>query len=118
MIESGEKPEEYRELNAYWIKRLIDERITDRDGVGGRWRLSTQMAQFYAQYPLQLKYDLAHGKAAFRNFSDVHFTLGYPKADDTSRNMERGINEIVIAKGNPNWGAVEDKEYFVIRLKD
>lgn len=53
-----------------------------------------------------------------KRFTDVHFTLGYPKADDTERHMTRRIADITISTGNPDWGAEPNKKYFVIKLKE
>lgn len=81
MIASGEKKEEYRELNEYWYKRLT-------------------------------------GNGTTKHFDVVHFTLGYPKKTDLSRQMWFKIEDITIGTGNPSWGAKPDKEYFVIKLKE
>ncbi len=118
MIESGEKKEEYREIKPYWIKRLVDERITDRDGVGRRWKIGAPAAQWYAEHVGQLKYDIADGHAAFRDFKNVHFTLGYPKWDAECRHMFKRMKTIEIGCGRPEWGAEPDKEYFVIKWRD
>lgn len=96
MIESGEKKEEYREFNKFWLTRLADK-------------------SFYDQISSVV---LGHRQMPFKPFTHVHFTLGYPLKDDVSRNMIKEIKEIVIAEGNPNWGAVEGEVYFVIRLKN
>ena len=75
LLQSGVKPEEYRELKPFWAKRLCG-----------------------------------------KTFDSVEFTLGYPKADDTSRRMTFECNGIVVTTGNPEWGAEPGKEYFVIKL--
>ena len=118
MIESGEKKEEYREITPYWIKRLINERITDREGVGRQWRIGTSAAQWYAEHVEQLKYDIVNGHATFRDFENVHFTLGYPKCDDESRHMFKRMKTIEIGCGRPEWGAESDKKYFVIKWNE
>ena len=51
------------------------------------------------------------------DYTHVHFTLGYPKRDNEDRNMLKEIKELVIAQGNPAWGAEQGKYFFVIRLK-
>ena len=89
MIESGDKPEEYREITPYWVKRLVD---TDN---------------FLAGEPIQ-----------YRHYDTVEFSLGYPKKEDTSRRMTFEVANIGAAKGNPQWGAPTDKSVFVIRLGD
>jgi hypothetical protein len=47
----------------------------------------------------------------------LHFTLGYPKKGDTSRRMIKEIDSIKVGKCNPEWGAPEDKEVFIIKFK-
>ena len=116
MIASGEKTEEYREITPYWIKRLVDECLTDRDGAQRRWKIYDKAAQYYAERIDLLRSELAGGVAAFKCFDDVHFTLGYPKADDASRHMVKRIKEIVIGTGRPEWGAAPGRMYFVIKL--
>lgn len=85
MIQRGEKLEEYREFTEYWIKRLLDHSV---------------------------EYD--HYLYRFKNFDKLVFTLGYPKADDTSRRMEFNNPKIRIGEGRPEWGAEPGKMYFVI----
>ena len=87
MIESGEKPEEYRDMTPYWVKRLVD---TDN---------------FLAGEPIP-----------YRHYDAVEFTLGYPKKEDTSRRMTFEVASIGAAKGNPQWGAPTDKSVFIIKL--
>ena len=52
-----------------------------------------------------------------RGYTHVEFTLGYPKKGDTSRRMVKEIDSIKVGKGNPEWGAPEDKEVFIIKFK-
>lgn len=87
MIESGEKPEEYREITPYWVKRL-----TDTDNL------------------------LAGGPVPYRHYDTVEFTLGYPRKEDTSRHMTFEVAGMECAKGNPQWGAPADKSVFIIKL--
>lgn len=47
-------------------------------------------------------------------FDKLVFTLGYPKADDTSRRLEFNNPKIRIGTGRPEWGAVPNINYFVI----
>ena len=103
MIESGEKPEEYREINHYWAKRILKDYPID-------WRFRMSMCIEAG------KFDMFYGKT-FGGWDAAHLTLGYPPKDDASRNMVKEIKEIVIGKGNPAWGAKEGKDYFVIRFK-
>lgn len=88
MIRAGVKLEEYREIGKYWAKRLLK-----------------NYPEYYAIH------DLANG---FKKFDKLVFTLGYPKADDTSRRLEFNNPKIRIGTGRPEWGAEPGKIYFVI----
>lgn len=103
MIESGEKHEEYREINRYWADRIMKDYPID-------WRLRMAICIEAGDF------SMFYGKT-FGGWDAAHFTLGYPKKDDASRNMTKDIKEIVIGKGKKEWGAEEGKDYFVIRLK-
>ena len=81
MIRSGEKLQEYREINDYWYKRLT-------------------------------------GDGVIKHFDVVHFTLGYPKREDSTKHIYCHVQEITIGTGREEWGAVPGKKYFVIKLKD
>lgn len=50
----------------------------------------------------------------FKKFDKLVFTLGYPKADDTSRRLEFNNPKIRMGEGLPKWGAEQGKIYFVI----
>ena len=88
MITSGEKKEEYREINDYWTKRLV---ISDG-------------------------YNLLDDETEYAEFDCIEFTLGYPKADDKSRRVRYKFNGISRGCGRPEWGAELGKEYYVIKI--
>jgi len=48
-----------------------------------------------------------------RDFYPVEFRNGYSK---TSPSMEFHCSEVTIGYGNPDWGAIPGKEYYVIKL--
>lgn len=85
MIKSGEKLEEYREVNRYWISRLV-----------------AAMVPFTGTV------------LSFTNFDTLVFTLGYPKSDDTERRLVFKKPNIRIGQGKPEWGAAVGVNYFVI----
>lgn len=95
MIKSGEKKEEYREITPYWIKRLtgLDSNI---------YEISTLIM---TGKPVPMK-----------QYTHVHFTLGYPKKDDYDKHMIFEIKSICVRDGNEKWGATPNKNYFVIEL--
>lgn len=88
MTKAGIKTEDYREINAYWIKRLFK------------------------------KTKLSDGKIAFiypKEFKTNTMTLGYPKKGDLSRIYQFEHAGIEVRTGNPEWGAKPGKLYFVIK---
>ena len=85
MIKVGVKKEEYREINRYWIARLV-----------------AAMVPFTGTV------------LSFKNFDSLVFTLGYPKSDDTERRLMFKNPRIRIGTGRPEWGAEPGKLYFVI----
>ena len=93
MIASGEKTEEYREIKQYWGKRLTDL-------PGGDYLFS---------------YRNGYQSVPFKTFDKVVFYLGY---DKDRPSMTFKIKEITIGKGRPEWGAENDKEYYIIKLKE
>ena len=94
MIKAGEKKEEYRETNYYWVARLLE---NERD-LSGHF-LSPDGKTF-------LK--------VFKHFDRLVFTLGYPKSGDTERRLEFKNPKIRIGQGKPEWGAAVGVNYFVI----
>ena len=103
LIKQGIKKEEYREINHYWAKRILKDYPIE-------WRFRMAICIEAEDF------SMFEGKE-FGGWDKAHFTLGYPKADDADRNMFKDIDKIVIAQGNPDWGAEQGKYYFVIRLK-
>lgn len=111
MIESGEKKEEYREINEYWTKRMhtCTEDCCDAHKDGSC--LKTCKAAY-----IHLNHIYNGNRTG--PYTHVHFTLGYPRKDDASRHMVKRIKEITIGTGRPEWGAEPGKEYFVIKFDD
>ena len=101
MTKAGIKTEDYREINEYWIKRLTCDFSWDMN-----------------KYPLKLnehKEVLNKGSMKPKEFIYNTMTLGYPKSTDTERIIQFEHAGIEIRTGNPEWGAVEGKLYFVIK---
>ena len=86
MQESGEKPEEYREITPYWCKRLLG---TDRPSI----------AQLHRKISCNSK-----------GYTHVKFRYGY-----TKRTFTHKIESITIGYGKPEWGAPKDKKVFIIK---
>lgn len=95
MIDCEEKPEEYREINDFWIKRLCD--TSDPLPKG------TPLIEQAMHYPF-IEWDAV----LFANGG--HFG-NVPKQTRQWKGME--INE-----GLEKWGAEPGKKYFVIKLGD
>lgn len=87
MINSGEKPEEYREDKKYWCKIF----------------LNTDYVLF--------SYRNGYQSCNVNNYTHVLFYYGY-----TNKTMLFEINDIVYGYGNPKWGAPKDKKVFIIKL--
>ena len=87
MIESGVKKEEYREIKPYWSKRLVGH----------------ETPLFSHRYGYQ--------QANVKDYPHVRFRYG-----NTKRTMLFKIEEIVIGRGSPEWGAPTDKDVFIIKF--
>lgn len=85
LIKSGVKLEEYREYNGYWGVRFLVREPGLKDCIHVRM-----------------------------DYTDLVFTLGYPKKDDLSRRLVFKNPRIQIRTGKPEWGAEPGKTYFVI----
>ena len=100
MTKAGIKTEDYREINSYWIKRLTSDFSWDM-----------------TKYPLKLnehKEVINKGSMKPKKFNYNVMTLGYPSNDNTERILKLEHKGIEIRTGNPEWGAVPDKLYFVV----
>lgn len=99
LIQSGEKREEYREIKPYWIKRLCFTRIDNPYIYCVKEKCC---AECFA--------DACDDWMAYP-FDAVRFHRGY-----TNTTMLFEIKSMHIGIGNPDWGAPEDKEVFIIKL--
>lgn len=99
MIASHIKLEEYRNINPYWTRRITQSCLTCN-----RKKIVKHCLE---------ECDALHDKILFNKFDCVKFHRGYTSTTITFR-----IKEIVIATGNPEWGAENGKEYYVIRLDE
>lgn len=112
MIDSGVKKEEYREIGLYWISRMF---------LSGDWIYLKQVfEQVFVKDTPQFKEKIVERvkkvagikyELRWRDYTHVKFSYGY-----TKRTMIFEVESIVIGKGNPDWGAEPDKDYFVIKL--
>ena len=109
MIESGEKPEEYRKIKPYWVKRLVP---CTKECANGTWldilrfvncRLSCKALDGHMNY--------YHNGKRIGPFTHVRFRYGY-----TRRTMLFEIDEVKIGRGKTEWGAPKHEEVFIIKF--
>ena len=106
MEDTGVKTEEYRRITPFWVKRLLwdadfDEPIDDSD---------TDLL------PEAYEHGLDAGCFAFRDYTHVMLTAGYPKKDDMSRRALFPIERMRIGRGRTEWGAPANEKVFIIQL--
>lgn len=115
MIASGEKPEEYRDTWS-WCPRLLN---VDSEGYGyfqkackGDFEdLERECNDSLREFTRLLKHAIDDGRFEYREYDAVCFHRGY-----TNVTMLYEFKGTAIGKGNPKWGAPEDKEVFIIKL--
>ena len=104
MIDSGEKTEEYRDVNHYWAIRLLDR----------QYRWYSQNFDYPNDFIDWLCFRLKHNDIAFRSYENVCFHLGY-----TNNTMTFKITSMNVMYGEvcrQDWGAEPNKYYFAIKL--
>ncbi len=111
MTKAGIKKEDYREINDYWARRLLEvhEELEWQD-----WReLIEDLANPKRKYE-DVAQCLFYFGVKFKKFNVNTMTLGYPKNGDTERILKVAHKGIEVRTGNPEWGAEPNKLYFVI----
>lgn len=108
MIESGEKPEEYREIKPYWCTRIGDD--------CGKQYYGNQYSTPYGDAGSCIIPNCSYSNHTcicreMHDYKYVCFSYGY-----TKRRMTWEVGSIRIGCGNPAWGAPKDKEVFIIKL--
>ena len=111
MIDSGKKPEEYREIKPYWFKRLVvydPELYVNKDPIPTYFGNSAP----FDTPAKAILWDLdVAGALKFKQFTHICFRRGYTKTT-----MLFEIKSISIGIGNLKWGAPKEKEVFIIKL--
>jgi len=106
MTNSGEKTEDYRDINLFWFKRFVlkpEKPIQFFEIKSDEDVISVCRNSFYSSMIIFNPYDL--------NI----MTLGYPKSSDMDRILKLEHKGVEIRTGNPEWGAEPGKLYFVIK---
>lgn len=106
MTKGRTKSEDYREINEYWIKRLIEKHIENpKIGEG-----LCALRDGYNYEEVKAIYGIS-----FKQFTQNVIKLGYPKNGDEEKILKLEHKGIEIRSGNPDWGAEPGKVYFVIK---
>lgn len=112
MTKPGIKKEDYREINDYWSRRLLE---LDEET---EWVICQELIEDLAN-PNRKHEDvyqcLSFFGARFKKFYFNIMTLGYPKRGNKERIIQFEHAGIEIRTGKPEWGAEPNKLYFVIK---
>lgn len=111
LILSGEKKEEYRTLNNYWVNRLKEHnaRVFNRVQFTMHWDLYHSFSN-EAGYFEELNRLF---QCCCRDFYTITFSNGYAKNRDQFVIEFKGVE---IKEGRQDWGAKEGEKYFAIQL--
>lgn len=105
MTKAGIKTEDYREINHYWVKRLMTKKYN------AIYPIEEEAIDGIIKHPDPNYLVKNHSKKFYFNL----MTLGYPKSGDKERILKLEHKGIEIRTGNPEWGAEPDKLYFVVK---
>jgi hypothetical protein len=114
MTKAGIKTEDYREINDYWCRRLLN---LDDEMEFGVWCEMLNDLNNPSIWHSTINEIMNYFGANFVKFDYNIMTLGYPKSGDSERILKLEHNGIEIRTGNPEWGAEPNKLYFVIMHK-
>lgn len=106
LTKSGEKTEDYREINGYWVARLFK--------IKGDKESNIELA-LTIKNSIDIDWLNIYLKNEFKKFKTNTMTLGYPKSTDTDRILKLEHKGIEIGYGKPEWGAEPNKLYFIIK---
>ena len=106
----GDKREEYREITAYWVNRLLAEVVYDESYLNETRRRLHLTGRAIPENIEQLF--KSHNLAALP-YKTVTFRRGYTSQTATFR-----FTGLDIRRGRPEWGAKPGKKYFVISFEE
>lgn len=110
MTKAGIKPEDYREITPYWIKRLTEY----KNYQGFNMEEILEFLKNGKQVDFKNTHNWLPDFCFPKSFQRNVMTLGYPSNDNKDRIIEFEHKGIEIRTGNPDWGAEPNKLYFVI----
>lgn len=109
LISKGFKPEEYREVKAYWTRRLMLDKNGNKLNKVGAKDLTKAIKYAYSKMwdgeEVAEEFVIQYDKIAFRN--------GYDKEAPIMVFEYKGLK---IGKGKVEWGADENEFYFKLQL--
>lgn len=109
---TGEKTEDYREITPYWCNRFLLQ--NGRKETKDFWE---NYLEIYEEEILKSVLDTGDNihRITTKEFGENIMTLGYPKKTDTERILKLEHKGIEISTGKTEWGAEENKLYFVLK---
>ena len=107
LTKSGIKTEDYREITPYWNRRLYN-CMTEENTKAECIRLNLP------ENELLNCSNCSMGLSFLKKFKSNIMTLGYPKSTDSERILKLEHKGIEVREGNPEWGAIPGRKYFVI----
>lgn len=108
MILSGEKKEEYRDINNYWMPRLIEFKVAEE--FKGEHNVDLEN-MFYDRINFSWAEIFKSYYAKTKTFDVIKFKNGYSK---NAREMTVECSGVSIGEGNSQWGG--GNESFVIAI--
>lgn len=103
MQESGEKPEEYRDITPFWCNRLLCHAPLGLE----YWSAILNIANEREDNTRLTSLIKENGT---RGYTHIRLRYGY-----TKRTFTHKIDDIIIGYGNPKWGAPTDRQVFIIK---
>ncbi len=113
LTKDGVKREDYREINEYWAKRLLI--FSKKDDTYDLLDIIHLLNGSKDKEEIEDILYSCCGGISFRKYIYNVMTLGYPKKCDKERILIYEHAGIEIRCGNPEWGALPKKNYFVIK---
>ena len=113
MIKSGDKKEEYRDISPYFCSKflLYNGKHKGRKFWANMYLFSNEGILLW--WLTSLEKHIKNGFVSFKNFDTITFSNGMTPPVPRFEIDKKGIS---IGEGNPDWGAIPSKKYFVLKL--